>query len=90
MLSRLPPRLHKFVREVWFVTVFYLAVVGLVAIHQGTAEPPPWWLPTAALIGIALGCSSDKFRPTSWPLVEPRQSLNRRSSSMEVPRSSET
>ena len=56
MLSRLPPRLHMFVREVWFVTVFYLAVVGLVAIHQGTAEPPPWWLPTAALIGTALGC----------------------------------
>jgi hypothetical protein len=56
MLSRLPPRLHMFVREVWFVTVFYLAVVGLIAIHQGNAEPPPWWLPTAALIGTALGC----------------------------------
>jgi hypothetical protein len=56
MLSRLPPRLHMFIREVWFVTVFYLAVVGLVAIHEGVTEPPPWWLPTAALIGTALGC----------------------------------
>ena len=44
------------IREVWFVTVFYLAVVGLVAIHEGTAEPPPWWLPIAAFTGTALGC----------------------------------
>jgi hypothetical protein len=56
MMNRLPPRWHMFVREAWFAIIAYLAIVGLFALFEGRAEPPPWWLPVNAIIWSGLGC----------------------------------
>lgn len=55
MLSLLPPRLHMFIRQIWYMTVAYLTTVGTIALYNGDAEPLHWWYVVAIVVGAALG-----------------------------------
>lgn len=56
MLSRLPPRVHMFVRYIGFCALGYLATVGFFALYNGSAKLMPWWYMVALAVGGGLGC----------------------------------
>ena len=55
MLSRLPPRVHMFVRQMLYYTVGLFAFTGAFAVYRGDAKAPEWWLFVAFAVGSALG-----------------------------------
>ena len=55
MLYRMPPRLRMFVETVVWTAAAYLATVGVLAMMQGQADGPEWWLVLAWLVGAGLG-----------------------------------
>ena len=50
-MRRLPPRLDMFVRYVGDLIVAYLAIGGALAIYEGHAKLPHWWMIAASLVG---------------------------------------
>jgi len=54
-MRRLPPRLDMFVRYVGGLIVAYLAIGGALAIYDGHAKLPHWWMIAASLVGGAFG-----------------------------------
>ena len=54
MLNRLPPRLHWFLRSMFFAALGFLAGVGALAIYSGDADGTNWWLLIPFSIGAAL------------------------------------
>ena len=60
-MRRLPPRLNTFVRYVGGLIVAYLAIGGALAIYDGHAKLPHWWMIAASLVGGALGIQMRKI-----------------------------
>ncbi|MCV0386059.1 MAG: hypothetical protein K5821_06460 [Nitrobacter sp.] len=54
MLTRLPPRWHMFIRQMLACIVGVFAAVGAIALYEGIAQPPRWWIFVAFGIGSAL------------------------------------
>ncbi|MBJ6123255.1 hypothetical protein [Sphingomonas mollis] len=52
---RLNPRVRLFIEQVVWVGGAYLAVTGLLAIVQGRATGPDWWIIPIFLVAAAVG-----------------------------------
>ncbi|MDP3907944.1 MAG: hypothetical protein Q8Q53_12120 [Novosphingobium sp.] len=54
MLNRLPPRIHMFVRQMFFMAVGVFAATGAFAMYQGRAQVPDRWVVLGLTLGAAL------------------------------------
>ncbi|HXH14562.1 MAG TPA: hypothetical protein VNJ10_00345 [Sphingomonas sp.] len=62
-MRRLPPRLDMFVRHVGTIVITYLAIGGALAIYDGHAKMPHWWMIAALLAGSILGALMREVPP---------------------------